>query len=182
MMTISCRLIEFRSRGWIYVEGSRTCLTDIEHGFYGIRKSVEQLIGPVAGTVYYNAAIEGGIAYVRGALRSGSITESEQGFKDCVDAYAQLGFGDFIVEEIDYEHAKGVVTCKDAFEGWAWKKHGDTSKACYYSCGILTGFMRALTGREDIECVETECIAEGADACVFVIAPKKELVEQRLMV
>jgi len=181
-MTTSCSLVECRSRGMIYTGQSRACLTDIEHGFYGIRKAVEQLIGPVAGTVYYNAAIAGGIAYVQGALRSDSITESAQGFRDCVDDYAQLGFGDFIVEEIDYDDAKGVVTCKDAFEGWAWKKHDDTSKACYYSCGILAGFMRALTGREDIECVETECIAEGADACVFVIAPKKDLIKQRLMI
>lgn len=181
-MTISCDLIEFRSRGWICVDRSRTCLTDIEHGFYGIRKSVEQLIGPVAGTVYYNAAIEGGTAYVRGALKSGSIARSEQGFEDCVDVYSQLGFGDFMVREIDYEHAKGVVTCKDAFEGWAWKRHGDASKACYYSCGILAGFMRALTGREDVECVETDCIATDAERCVFVIAPKEELVKLGLMV
>ncbi|MEA1869393.1 MAG: 4-vinyl reductase [Euryarchaeota archaeon] len=181
-MAISCDLIRFRSRGWIYVEGSRTCLTDIEQGFYGIRKAVEQLIGPVTGTVYYNAAIEGGIAYVRGAVKSGSITRSDRGFRDCVDAYTQLGFGDFTVSEIDYGSARATVTCRDAFEGWAWKRHGDVSKACYYSCGILAGFMRALTEREDIECVETECIAEGADACVFVIAPEDEMVREELMV
>ena len=181
-MAISCDLIRFRSRGWICVEGSRTCLTDIEHGFYGIRKAVEQLIGPVAGTVYYTAAIEGGIAYARGALKSGDVTRSDRGFLDCVDAYAQLGFGDFRVSESDYGSARATVTCRDAFEGWAWKRHGEVSKACYYSCGILAGFMRALTEREDIGCVETECIAEGADTCVFVIAPEDELVREGLMV
>jgi predicted hydrocarbon binding protein len=104
------------------------------------------------------------------------------GFRDCVEAYTQLGFGGFTVSEIDYESARATVTCKDAFEGWAWKRHGDVSKACYYSCGIFAGFMRALTEREDIECVETECIAEGADACVFAIAPEGELVREGLMV
>ena len=181
-MAITCDLIKFRSKGWICVGGSRTCLTDIEHGFYGIRKSVEELIGPVAGTVYYNAAIEGGIAYINGSLAAGTIAQSEQGFRDAVDIYAELGFGGFVVEEIDYARASAVVVSADAFEGWAWKKNNDHAKACYYSSGILAGYMRALTGRDDVECVEAECIAEGADACVFVVAPKNELIEEGLMV
>jgi hypothetical protein len=171
------KFVKYEKSGWVNVGAARMCVLDIAGAFYGIRKSFDALLGPVEKTVMYTAGEAGATTFVKKTLKTGVIPVSAEGFKLCVEAYIQSGFGDFRVEELDFENATAVVSGRYAFEAWAWLQHDDQPKTgvCDYTRGTFLAYMKVLTERDDLACVEVACEACGAGSCTFLVAPKEYL-------
>jgi hypothetical protein len=178
------QFVKFKKRGWINVGAARMCILDIAGAFYHIRKSYGSLFGPVEKTIMYRAGESGASRFVEKTLKTGVIPMSAEGFTLCVEAYVQCGFGNFTVEELDFNNATACVSGKYAFEAWAWLQHNDRPETgvCDYTRGTFLAYMEVLTQRDDLACVETTCQAQGANACIFRVAPKSILTQLGFLV
>lgn len=178
------KFVKYVKAGWVNVGAARMCVLDIAGAFYGIRKSFCRLLGPVEKTVMYTAGEAGATTFVKETLKTGVIPISAEGFKLCVEAYIQSGFGYFKVEELDFENATALISGEYAFEAWAWMQHEDRSRAgvCDYTRGTFLAYMKVLNNRDDLACVEIECQASGSEYCEFLVAPKDQLRQQGYVV
>ncbi len=167
-------IISYLRQGWLEVGSTRMVLLEVRGGFYAIRDSLEMLVGPdVTERVLYEAGNAGGISYANSAVTAGTVPPGVDGFPECVRVYSRAGFGDFAVEALDPGGGYAVVSCRDSFESWAYREHGrlPARNVCDYSSGVLAGFLRALTGRHDLECVELQCAVHGGPQCLFEVRP-----------
>ncbi len=173
------QFVTYQKPGWVNVGAARMCVLDIAGAFYNIRKSFHAFLGPVEKTIMYRAGEAGATTFAKKTLETGVIPISAEGFELCVEAYIQSGFGNFTVEELDFENATARISGEYAFEAWAWDQHKDEPdiSVCDYTRGTFLAYMKVLTGRDDLECVETECAARGADFCKFLVAPRDNILE-----
>lgn len=165
------------ARSWLHVSAARTALLDIAGGFYSLRRAIEALAGEeVADSTLHAAGREGGRSVGAAMLESGEIQGDETGFRRLVEIYAASGFGAFQIAELDVAAATATISSSDAFEGWAYRHNNQVSAkpVCAYSAGVLAAFMCLVTGRSDITCAESRCVACGDDACLFRISPLAE--------
>jgi len=155
------------------------CLFDITGGFYSIRTSLERTIGPAASTLLYQAGVEGGKRFVSSASKIGIIRSGPVGLEDCIEIFSQAGFGSFQITESDWRDCHIVVECEapSAFEAFAFKENKSARKepVCDYARGVLAGFCQQLSAREDVMCVEVECMAAGSRRCLFEIGGHAQL-------
>ena len=55
------------------------------------------------------------------------------------------------------------------------RRYGKASKpVCHMLAGGIAGAANAITGRDDMEAVEVECLAAGGRKCSFACKPKKK--------
>lgn len=160
------------------------CLVDIGTGFRSIRRSMEQLIGPVSKTVLYNAGFQSAAVFARRAVEDGRCAPGRDAFAFSVESYAEAGFGGFEVREVDLARQRATVACHDppAFEADPFLQ-GDRraeGPVCDYSRGVLAGFLMAVTDQDDIFGCEVQCRAVGDEACTYLVGPEQELVEHEL--
>jgi predicted hydrocarbon binding protein len=52
---------------------------------------------------------------------------------------------------------------------YCWGRHGEEQPICYTAAGLLQETLRWLSGVREFRVQETECIAAGNPACVFLI-------------
>ena len=167
---------------WQLVGSARTALLDISGGFYRLRREIEALAGlDVAERSLYAAGGEGGRSIFSAMLARGELQRNEVGFVSGVETYTQAGFGQFSISQLDVGAARATLTCPDAFESWAFvQNHAPAERAvCAYSAGVLAALMAQVTGRDDVACVETACVAAGGATCTFEVAPAAESMRQR---
>lgn len=173
------KIIKFtskKSRGWVDVGGTRMCLFDIPGGWFRMGMIINLLAGD---ETYRRVMFEMGLAetFTQRATEGGVLKHSAKGFYEAVDTFSEAGFGDFIVEELEFSKGYARITCQDTFEGWVFCSHHkiSTEPVCYYSAGVLLSFMQHITERTDLTCTETKCIAKGDEFCEFVIGTKEDL-------
>jgi predicted hydrocarbon binding protein len=151
----------------------RMCLLDVETSFYGLRKSVEGIVGEAAATLFYESGIRGGLRYAKALLEHGSMTPDETGYRHAIHEYSVGGFGAFEIRELDFAAGRGVIACVDpmAFEAYAALANGDRrpQPVCDFGRGVLVGLLEGFTGREGIGGFEEMCRATGASECRFLL-------------
>ncbi len=168
--------------GTLLYGGARMALLDIESGLWTLRRQLEALIGrSSADSLFQQAGANGGASFAAafvGSAASGGgqplgVTEATQALRDCVAAYQAAGFGRFEVTSLRWPIGRAVIRAADTVETWMARRHGDSysSPACAYTAGVLVGFVNVIAGRRDVVCVERQCQANGADACVFELLP-----------
>ncbi|RLI39532.1 hypothetical protein DRO64_10400 [Candidatus Bathyarchaeota archaeon] len=76
-------------------------------------------------------------------------------------------FGFCFLESVKVENDAIIVSLIENWEGAAMRNEYD-SPQCFFTKGIIEGFLEAVTGRPwDAE--EVECLAMGSSRCTFVI-------------
>jgi len=163
-----------QAQHWLHVSAARTALIDVAGGFYSLRRAIEALAGEeVAERTLHAAGREGGRSVLKAGLDRGELQRDEAGLRTSISMYSSSGFGSFEIIDLNMDAATATVRATDAFEGWAFRHNRQTSAkpVCAYSSGVLAAFMAIITGRDDITCAETRCVACGDDACLFSIAP-----------
>ena len=157
--------------------GVRMTLLDVEASFWGLRRQLEALVGwRLTDAVLQQAGVNGGASFAR-AFIGASITGDAQALRDCVTAYQTAGFGQFEVEVLEWPIGRVLIRGTDTFEAWMMHQHGQRANApvCAYTSGVLLGFVNALSGRQDIVCVNRACQAQGAEACLYELLPADQV-------
>lgn len=151
----------------------RMCLLDLETSFYGMRKALENVVGGVAATLFYDSGFRGGLRYAEARLRHGAMTPDEPGFRRAIQQYSEGGFGAFEIRELDFARGTAVLACEEpmAFEAYAVLSNGEhrAQPVCDFSRGVLAGLLSGFTHRSDVGAFEESCRAAGAAECVFRI-------------
>jgi two-component system, sporulation sensor kinase E len=176
-------IVNYRQRGWVNVGRTRMVLFDILHGFYNIRKVIQKEVGENANYLIFQAGIKGGYSFLVPMIRGERIDPGPQGFRDALSIYTDAGFGDFRIQELNWDNGWACITCDSSFEGWihARKRRRRTLPSCDYTRGIVLAFMRAThrfagTDLEShLDCVETSCLAAGDDVCEYLIGTHDEI-------
>lgn len=178
--------VNLDQRGWINVGKTRMALIDILQGFYKVSAIFRNEVGENAPYVIYQIAKEAGTSFHEPLLISGALRADAIGFREGVSAYAEAGFGDFQIQELDWEKGWARIVCPDTFEGWAYLQNHNIQKypVCDYSRGALLSFMWnthrfARTGLSDhLDCVEISCLGRGDKVCEFIIGEKEHLEQK----
>jgi len=173
-------------RGVLQFGGARMALLDIEAGFWGLRRQIEALVGRrLTDSAVQQAGVNGGVSFARSfaasqaGLQPIDADDVLADLQSCITAYQAAGFGQFelVVQEWPLGHLQ--IKGKDTFEAWMMAQHGQQpdSPACFYTAGVLVGFVNALTERRDVVCIQRSCQARGDDACLFELLPADEAGE-----
>jgi signal transduction histidine kinase/predicted hydrocarbon binding protein len=161
--------------GVLYFGGARMAMLDIQAGFWGLRRHLEALVGRcLADGVLQQAGASGGAWFARSFVKP-PLKDEAQALRDCVAAFQAAGFGQFEIKALTWPVGRILIRACNAFEAWAVRQHGQTAESpvCFCSTGVLEGFVHALTGRRDVVCVERQCQAQGAEACLFELLPSE---------
>ena len=157
--------------GEVLDSGMRMCLLDVEASFYGLRKSVEGVVGEAASILFYESGYRGGVHYAEALLRNKVMKADEEGYRRAIQEYSEGGFGAFEIRQLAFASGKAVVVCKDpmAFEAYAAVANHDPRKqpVCDFSRGVLAGLLSGFTDHKSLGCYEETCRATGATECVF---------------
>jgi hypothetical protein len=62
----------------------RMCLLDVETSFYGLRKSVEGMVGEAASILFYESGLRGGRHYADALLRTHAMKADEAGYRQAI--------------------------------------------------------------------------------------------------
>ena len=166
--------------GTLRFGGARMALLDIESGFWALRRQMEALVGrTLTDAVLQQAGASGGASFARSFVPLPA-EDGTQAFRDCVAAYQAAGFGRFEITSMEWPIGRANVQAHDAFEAWMVQRHGQEPRTpvCAYTAGVLVGFARAITGQRDVVCLERQCQAQGAQACLFELLPQKDADQQ----
>jgi signal transduction histidine kinase/predicted hydrocarbon binding protein len=156
---------------------ARMALIDLEAGFWGLRRQMEALVGRrLTDAVLQQAGANGGASFARAFAGHG---DDAQALRECISAYQAAGFGQFEVEVLEWPIGRILVRAQGAFEAWTMQQHDQTpeSPVCAYAAGVLVGFVNELANRQDIVCIERDCQAQGAQACLFELLPAADASE-----
>jgi uncharacterized protein len=146
-----------------------------------IYTSLEAETGDASGIVLYNCGRWWGKNFYRrfveevSAYYSRPVAEMEMSeFLQCLkQCWKTHGWGT-LEFNIDHYH-QGFLVIKvwnSTFAAMAPK--GSNKPMCFVEAGLLSSFFSQLTGR-DLQCIQTECEAMGAEANLFVIALKERV-------
>lgn len=152
---------------------ARFVVLDVESGFGELRRQIIRLVGPrLAHTALYEAGVASGATFAR-AVRPAHADDAAltRALLECLAAYQAVGFGAFAIEVCDWSTPRVEIIGRDTFEAWAGRQRDCYPDHCAYAAGVLNGFISALTGRDDLACIERSCQAQGADACRFEALP-----------
>jgi PAS domain S-box-containing protein len=152
-------------------------LLDLEAGFYSLRRQIEGLAGKdLADAVLQQAGAQGGASFAKSFIQTLDSVDTPGLFRECLASYQAAGFGEFEIQEMDWENHRIRVKAVNAFEAWVRKQKGESAEnpVCAYTAGVLVGFMNVLKGGHDLVCIEHVCQAQGVQACLFELLPSKE--------
>ncbi len=159
--------------GELLDSGMRMCLIDVETSFYGLRKSVEGVVGEAASILFYDSGFRGGVHYAQALLRGHVMKADEAGYRRAILEYSEGGFGAFEVCELDFAGGRARLACREpmAFEAYAALANRDLRKqpVCDFSRGVLVGLLTGFSRRKGLGCYEESCRGAGAPECVFCI-------------
>lgn len=149
------------------------CLLDVETSFYGLRKSVEGVVGEAAAILFYDSGVRGGVHYAEALLRSRGMKADEAGYRRAIREYSEGGFGAFEIRELDFAGGKARLVCRDpmAFEAYAAIANRDVRKQpfCDFSRGVLVGLLIGFSRQPGLGGYEETCRAARAPECAFRI-------------
>ncbi|MCU0642204.1 MAG: 4-vinyl reductase [archaeon] len=88
------------------------------------------------------------------------------------DIFNVYGLGEMSIQKIDNRGKEALVAVRESTIAQEWvskyKKHSK-SPVCTLTAGVLAGVFSYLMGKQ-IDCVETQCLAQGKSYCLFKIA------------
>lgn len=174
MTALTHELLSVINAGYLSFGGARMALVDIEAGFWGLRRQLEALVGlRLTNAVLQQAGVNGSASFARAYLKQKNVQGSAEILRECIAAYQAGGFGEFMVESVDWSRGRVVITGHDAFEAWMFRRHDihHHEPVCAYTAGVFVGFINALADRTDIVCVEHTCQVQGAEHCRFELMP-----------
>lgn len=184
-------ILGLRKPGWVDAGGSRVFLMDAQGGLFSYRDQLAQEVGIEAeAEICHRAGFSSAERIIGALLQSGSIVPDDAGVRYGVSLLGLGGYGNFAVEELDFDGAWARITATDSIEGWMFHENGTRhGNTCDFARGYLGGLMNLLRqasgdgsvasdveDSDPITCVETSCIAAGDEVCTFVVGQTSELV------
>ncbi len=178
--------IELTGRpGELLDSGMRMCLLDVETSFFGLRKSMEGVVGAAAAMLFYESGCRGGRHYAEALVHQEALTPDEAGYRAAIQGYAEGGFGGFEIRSLDFEKGEAVVVCKEpmAFEAYAILANGERrpQPVCDFSRGVLVGLLCGLRNCSGLGGFEETCRASGASVCVFRVGDEEAMRRASVM-
>lgn len=171
--------------GELLESGMRMCLIDVETSFFGLRKSMEGVVGAAAAILFYESGYRGGLRYAEAVLRQGLMTADEAGYRAVVRGYSDGGFGEFEIRELDFDRATAVIACREpmAVEAYAVIANGETraQPVCDFTRGVLVGLLCGFRKCAGVGGFEQTCRASGGSECVFRIGEEEEMRKTEVM-
>jgi len=82
------------------------------------------------------------------------------------------GLGEMSIEKIDNKEKEAIVVIRESTIAQEWRsKNRKHSKnpVCTLTAGVIAGVFSYLMGKQ-IDCVETQCLAQGRSYCAFKVA------------
>ncbi|MDR3709207.1 MAG: diguanylate cyclase [Capsulimonadaceae bacterium] len=188
------QILALRKPGWVEVGNSRVFLMDALGGFFSYREQLAQEVGIEAESeICQRAGYASAERLVASFLQSGAVEANEAGFRQGVAMFGMGGYGNFDVDEMQFDESWAKISATDSIEGWMFHQQGTRhGNSCDYARGFFTGLMASMRqavgddsvglNAEDAEdadpitCIETSCVAAGDEVCTFVIGLTSELV------
>jgi predicted hydrocarbon binding protein len=85
--------------------------------------------------------------------------------------FTAVGWGILEVKAVNLDAKTAEIHIRDGFES-ADSRNASTTVQCHFTRGMLTGWLSQLFERK-IEVTETQCIAKGDPACIFLAKPNQ---------
>lgn len=165
--------------GELLESGMRMCLLDVETSFFGLRKSMEGVMGAAAATLFYESGVRGGQRYAEALLQNSTVKADEAGYRVAIRRYSEGGFGAFEIRSLTFARGEVVIGCREpmAFEAYAVLTNGERrpQPVCDFSRGVFVGLLSALRGRPGLGGFEEACRATGAAECVFQVGDEEAM-------
>lgn len=120
------------------------------------------------GIMYGRTVVEG----LRRTVRPAANVGPDRLFRTAMEYFTRSGWGYLAVKEIDPVNARIRVDSSNLIgvEDLAAAQEGSPRPVDDFTCGIVAGTASAAFGN-DLDAVEMECRATGAEACVIVAGP-----------
>lgn len=158
-----------------YIVSGRRAVIMREPMYRGILLGMRRRFGEGAAKVFLNF-----IGHEVGQEAAASISPiiKDLNLENAVETFLLVAqaFGYMIVESVEKVNDKIIVKGLYSWEGEIMRDLYDTPQ-CYFTKGILEGFLTALTGDKWIG-KEVECIAKGDDRCTFILERESEATKQ----
>ncbi len=163
----------------------RMCLLDVETSFFGLRKSMESVVGAAAATLFYESGLRGGQHYAEALLHHAEYKADEAGYRAAVQGYSEGGFGRFEIRSLNFARGEAVIACAEpmAFEAYAIVANGErrAQPVCDFSRGVLVGLLCGFGKRSGLGGFEETCRATGAAECVFRVGDEEAMRRASVM-
>ncbi len=171
--------------GELLDSGMRMCLLDVETSFFGLRKSMEGVVGAAAATLFYESGLRGGQHYAEALLKHDGYPADEAGYRSAIKEYSEGGVGAFEIRSLNFARGEAVITCKEpmAFEAYAILANGERrpQPVCDFSRGVFVGLLCGFRDRSGLGGFEESCRASGADECVFRVGDDEAMRRASVM-
>jgi len=168
--------------GTLEFDGRRTVLLDAAGALYNLKKALRADIGFFEKDFMFRAGQEGAKECVSGRLEAAREGDAGDNVRSMLALLASRGYGEFKLDKLDESKRIIEISSKNAVEAWAFQANNDLQRepVCHYACGAISWICRTALSKGapmdlDLGAVEVECVAQGARACRFVVAPPKEL-------
>ncbi len=161
------------------------CLLDVETSFFGLRKSMEGIVGAAAATLFYESGLRGGRHYAEALLKQAAFQPDEAGYRAAVQGYSEGGFGAFEIRSLRFDRGEAVIACKEpmAFEAYAILANGERrpQPVCDFSRGVFVGLLCGFRNCSGLGGFEESCRASGAAECVFQVGDEEAMRRASVM-
>jgi len=159
-------------------------------GFYNFREQLAQELGSDAeAEICRRSGAVSGELMAENLLQAGAISPDEAGFLEIVARFSSSGYGSFEVLDIRLNEGWARIQATDSIEAWVFNEHNSRhGSVCDYAKGFFIGAMRKLLSSdsitfvpeksviEEITCVESNCVAAGDEACLFIVGRTNHLL------
>jgi anti-anti-sigma regulatory factor/predicted hydrocarbon binding protein len=174
--------IKEKNPGILEAFGDRRFFISVTRGFLRIKQALTELEGEKhMAWVFYEAGKEYGRSIFEAESEEWKSKEDQEALKEFINRFCSLGFGVGKLKSFDQEGGRVVIEGKDLIEAWAVKRLGLSVSlpACDFTCGLVAGFYRSLSGNGELECIETSCQALGDESCTLEIVVEKGAKERK---
>ena len=135
--------------------------------FIELARRIQEVIGPEAKGVLYDAGIYSGKRSVNVLLNAWSET-GDSFIKKWSDFYSSSGVGWFKVKDIDIDlkNGTGYIRIIQSFAVEDVRKGETRTPMCHFLMGFFVGVFEVISGKK-LECEEVKCISKNAPYCEF---------------
>jgi PAS domain S-box-containing protein len=172
-------------KGRLEYQGKRAVLLDVAGGLYSLKKTLRADIGFFEKDFMFRAGLEGARSFLSSLSDLQIPADHRQAIEMLLSAYSQRGFGEFKLERVDIPTKTVEISCTNSVEagGYLENKDRQAEPICAYTPGILSWICSlALSPGDPYELElavhETECSAQGKEACHYVVGPQAQLSRQ----
>jgi len=134
----------------------------------GFQKAIEKQNQTAAIDAFFKGGYQGGYLSAKKYKETQDLSDNEI-LKFMMAMGTEIGWGNFIIDEYDYDEKKLQITVKNSPFAEAY---GDSTEGvCHLIRGVLSGLASMLFSR-NCTASEIQCLAKGDHHCVFRILAK----------